>query len=123
MGWGINELLKELREGERLLQEKAPANYVSLAHQTKPTAAVLLQKNTDRLDEITRDRFALLGTFVEKPATFDENAIAVVWNTNTPRPTLRMLVNSGLLEPVAGRFQMHSLLAAHARSLLKRKGN
>jgi hypothetical protein len=33
---------------------------------------------------------------------------------------VRVLVNRGLLEPVSGgRFQLHALLALHARSLLE----
>jgi hypothetical protein len=37
-----------------------------------------------------------------------------------PRPTVRVLVNRGLLEPLTGgRFQMHSLLVLHAKSLLE----
>ena len=65
-------------------------------------------------------RFALLGLFVPKPATFDLGAMAAAWDTADARPTARVLVNRGLLEPLSGgRFQMHALLVLHAKSLLK----
>lgn len=118
MGWGIGDLLAELAEGRRILEESAPADLTDLANQTRPTVAVLLARSTDRLDDLTRDRFALLGAFVPKPATFDGAAVAAVWQVDDARPTLRLLVDRGLLEPAGGgRFQMHALLAVHARAL------
>jgi hypothetical protein len=118
MGWGIGDLLGELAEGRRILEERAPADLADLANQTRPTVAVLLAKSTDRLDGTTRDRFALLGAFVPKPATFDGGAVAAVWQVEDAKPTLRLLVDRGLLEPAGGgRFQMHALLAVHARAL------
>lgn len=118
MGWGINELLTELIDGTKLMNAKAPTDRTDLETQTTPTIAILLKKSTDRLDPITRDRFALLGVFVSKPATFDSTAAGAAWDTDDPKPTLRTLVNRGLLEPVLdGRFQMHSLLTIHARML------
>jgi hypothetical protein len=118
MGWGIGDLLTELAAGRRILEERAPADLADLANQTRPTVAVLLAKSTDRLDGTTRDRFALLGAFVPKPATFDGAAVAAVWQVEDARPTLRRLVDRGLLEPAGGgRFQMHALLAVHARAL------
>jgi len=77
----------------------------------------LLKNSTDRLDEQTRECFAYLGAFAPKPATFDINAMKFVWQVEDARPIVRELVNRGLLEPVGGRFQMHALLVAHARSL------
>jgi hypothetical protein len=82
-----------------------------------------LKRSTDLLDAETRFRFAYLGLFVPKPATFDLAAMAVAWDVNDARPTARTLVSRGLLEPVGGgRFQMHSLLVLHARALLE-EGN
>jgi transcriptional regulator with XRE-family HTH domain len=117
-GLGITELLAELREGARILIEKAPAGYTDIENQVIPTVAVLLQKSTDYLDQHTRDCFAYLGAFAPKPATFDLAAMKAVWEVDDPAPTARSLVDRGLLEPVAGRFQMHALLVTHARSLL-----
>ncbi len=48
-GFGVNDLLSELREGTKLLEAKAPADRMDLANETTPTVAVLLQKSTDRL--------------------------------------------------------------------------
>lgn len=118
MGWGIGDLLAELTEGRRILQEQVPADLTDLASQTRPTVAILLHKSTDRLDDLNRDRFALLGAFVPKPATFDEPAAGALWEVDDPRPTLRLLADRGLLEPAGGgRFQMHALLAVHAQAL------
>jgi hypothetical protein len=85
---------------------------------TSPTIAALLKRSTDLLDAETRRRFAYLGLFVPKPATFDLEAMAIAWEVNDPKPIARALVNRGLLEPVSGgRFQMHALLVLHAQSL------
>lgn len=118
MGWGVTDLLKDLREGARLIKEKAPADMMDYESETIPTVAALLKKSTDRLDDYTRDCFAFLGPFAPKPATFDLNAMKAVWMVDDPRPIARTLAERGLLEPVGSRFQMHALLVAHARSLL-----
>ncbi len=117
--WGVEDLLRELRDGVRMLHVEAPPDLFDIAMQTIPTVAVLLQKSTARLDAATRDGFALLGAFAPKPATFDAAALQAVWMVDDPRPMVRTLVARGLLEPVdAQRFQMHALLVAHAKSLL-----
>lgn len=118
-GWGIIELLEEINEGAKLLDTEAPPDRADLETQTIPTVAALLMKSTDRLSEEMRERFAFLGAFAPKPATFDVDAMAAVWETEDPRPTIRALVDRGLLEQVDQRFQMHSLLVMHARSLLE----
>lgn len=118
LGWGVGELLGELRAGAGLLAAQAPGDMAG--NDTMPTVAALLQRSTDALDPEMRERFAYLGLFAPKPATFDLRAMAVAWNLNDPRPTVRALVNRGLLEPVSGgRFQLHALLALHAHSLLE----
>jgi hypothetical protein len=118
LGLGVSELLAELAEGVRILEEKAPGDRTELATQTTPTVAALFKRSTDRLDEEAHERFALLGIFVPKPATFDAPAIAAAWGVDDPKPTLRTLLARGLIEPAAGgRFQMHALLAVHAKSL------
>lgn len=118
-GFGVSELLEELRAGKKLLEAKAPADQAEVADQTVPSVAALLQKSTDRLDPETRERFAYLGAFAPKPATFDLRAMKAVWQVEDPKPTIRVLVDRGLLELVEeiGRYQMHALLALHARSL------
>lgn len=123
LGWGVRELLSELRAGSGLLGARAPSDMLGASAETTPTVAALLRRSTDLLDPETRLRFAYLGLFVPKPATFDLEAMAVAWDVSDARPTARALVNRGLLEPVGGgRFQMHSLLVLHARSLLEEEG-
>jgi hypothetical protein len=120
LGWGVGQLLAELREGAGLLAAQAPGDMIGAGRDTTPTIAALLKRSTDALDMEMRERFAYLGVFAPKPATFDLQAMAVTWGVDDPRPTVRALVNRGLLEPVSGgRFQLHALLALHARSLLE----
>jgi DNA-binding SARP family transcriptional activator len=118
-GWGIGELLTELREGKKLLASEPPAD-VSFP-QASPTITALLQKSTDMLSEEMRSRFIYLGIFAPKPATYDLAVISVAWNETDPRPGVRFLIDRGLLEPAGGeRFQMHALLVMHARALADR---
>ncbi len=117
-GFDVKDLLAELRSGKKLLEAKAPADRIDLENQTIPTVAALLRKSTDRLDSHTRDCFAYLGAFAPKPADFDLAALKRVWEVSDPRPIANELLDRGLLEPVgSGRFRMHALLVAHARSL------
>lgn len=121
LGWGIAELLAELHAGAGLLVAPAP-NDTLPAHDgyTAPTVMALLKRSTVVLDEETLFRFALLGLFSAKPATFDLAALAAAWSVTDPKATVRTLVNRGLLEPISGgRFQMHALLVLHARVLLE----
>ena len=119
-GFGVTDLITELRAGVKLLEAKAPVEPANLANETIPTVAVLLQRSTDRLDPEIRYRFAYLGAFAPKPATFDLAAMKAVWQVEDPKPTARILADRGLLEPIVelGRFQIHALLVLHARSLL-----
>lgn len=122
MGWGVEHLITELHQGSNILMAQAPCDGNTLANSTNPTIAALLKRSTQTLDTETLTRFALLGFFVPKPTTFDLEAMALAWKVDDPRPTVRALVNRGLLEPVSGgggRFQMHALLVLHAKSLLE----
>jgi hypothetical protein len=120
LGLGVDELLEALRSGRKLLETQAPSDRVDIALGTTPTVAVLLEKSTERLKPEVRDRFALLGVFAPEPWSFDLEALKAMWLTEDPKDTVRELVSRGLLEPAAGRerFQLHALLALHARSML-----
>lgn len=116
LGWGINDLIEEIREGAKLISERAPKDRAEGG--TIPTVSALLKKSTDVLDDFTRDCFTYLGAFAPKPATFDLEAMRYVWEVSDPRPIVRTLVGHGLLEPAGdGTFQMHRLLVDHAKSL------
>jgi DNA-binding SARP family transcriptional activator len=119
MGWGITDLLHELRDGVQLLEAQAPADRFDPELQATPSVRVLLQRSTNQLDTDTRRCFVLLGVFAPKPATFDLAAMKAVWDVSDPRPAVRSLVARGLLESTHdGRFQMHALLVMHARSIV-----
>jgi len=118
-GFGVEQLLVDIREGARLIQAQAPADRAEVARETTPTVAALLKKSTDLLDAHTLDCFAYLGAFAPKPATFDAAAMQAVWEVDDPRPIIRTLVDRGLLEPSGqGRFWMHAVLVSHAKSFL-----
>jgi hypothetical protein len=117
MGWGVTNLIKEIREGTELINKQAPNDRMEKDGDI-PSVRALLQRSTDVLDEPIRDCFMYLGAFAPKPATFDLPALQAVWQVDDPKPTVRQLVGHGLLEPVGGgRFQMHRILADFARSL------
>jgi hypothetical protein len=118
-GWGVDDLLAELSAGaDRILASQVPLDGTEPGTHAIPTVTILLERSTTRLDAETRERFAFLAAFAPKPATFDLQAAGAVWNVSDPRPTIRQLVDRGLLEPVGSeRFQIHALLIAHARSL------
>jgi tetratricopeptide (TPR) repeat protein len=123
LGFGVAELLVELRGGRKILEAEAspsaaaPASEVGLP----PTVAALLWRSTERLKPLYRERFALLGVLPSRPVSFGTAAAQDLWATKSdPRMTLHVLVGRGLVEPAGeGRFQVHSLLSAFGRSLLE----
>jgi DNA-binding SARP family transcriptional activator len=120
LGWGVADLLQELRQGAALLAAPAPHDMGGARHAASPTVQALLQRSTDALEPALREHFALLGLFVPKPATFDLAAMSAAWGLADPKPLVRRLVSHGLLEPLPdARFQMHALLVVHARALLE----
>lgn len=117
MGWGVVELLQELRSGANLLNAQAP-NDMQQGY-TAPTVMALLKRSTDTLKADVLHHFAMLSMFAAKPSTFDLAAMAAVWGVPDAKPTVRQLVNRGLLEPIrGGRFQMHALLMLHAQQIM-----
>ncbi|MBL8163207.1 MAG: DUF4062 domain-containing protein [Anaerolineae bacterium] len=123
LGFDLNGILAELSEvtNPLLLTSLAPEDRFDPKTGTTPTISLLLEKSIDKLDPETRNRFALLGALAPDPATFDLEALKAIWEVDDPMPTVRQLVNSGLLEPVqgsTGRFRMHRLLIILAQSLL-----
>lgn len=119
-GFGVIELIEELKDGARLLEAEAPADLADLMSETTPTIAALLQKSIEHLDVFTRDCYAYLGVFAPKPATFDIDTMKFVWEVDNPKPTVKILVDRGLLEFIdeINRYQMHAVLVMLAKSLL-----
>lgn len=115
-GWGIEDLIEEIKEGAKILEAEAPPDRAENGE--IPTVQALLKKSTDMLSEEMREYFASLGAFPAKPATFDEPAVAFVLNVPDAKPIINELIDHGLLEiNEDNRYQMHALLRAHARSL------
>ncbi len=124
-GLHVERLVAELREGARLIAAQAPADRADLALGTTPTIAALLEKSTALLDERELECFAYLGVFAPKPATFDQAAMASVWQLDDPIPIIRSFLDRGLLELIQlptdhdeARYWMHAVLVAHAQSFL-----
>jgi hypothetical protein len=123
LGWGVADLARELSSGKLLLSKQAPDDRLDPVTGAIPTLSILLKQSTDRLDPVTRDRYAFLGVFAPKPATFDLEAMQAVWEApdiEDTKATVRTLADRGLLEPLIGhgRFQVHAVLVMHAKSLL-----
>lgn len=119
LGFGVADLLQELSDEDGLLlEEQAPPDRADLASATTPTIAALLRKSTDRLPPVVRSHFSELGVLAARPATFDLVVMADLWQVPDARPSVRVLVDRGLLEPSDKRFQLHALLHAHARQIL-----
>jgi len=121
--WDIENLLEEMKTGARIIKQKAPFDRMDYEKQTIPTVAALLQKSSDRLDISLRKYFSYLGAFAPKPATFTLHDIKVVCDVSISysEKIAKDLCNRGLLEVFIGnknRYQMHALLAEHAKSLL-----
>jgi small GTP-binding protein len=120
-GFGVRELIKELGEGSRLLNSKVPSNSHDLAKETTSTISALFLSSLNKLDEDTRDCYAYLGVFAPKPAMFDIEAMAFVWQVKDPLPIVHKLLSYGLLEynSEIDRYEMPALLVTFARSLLE----
>jgi hypothetical protein len=117
LGFSVVDLINGIHEGVEIVDGNAPLDRVE--NGSLPKLNALLSRSTSGLDEQTRECFAFLGALAPKPATFDLEAMSSVWGIADPKLIVRILVGHGLLEPVGkGLFQMHALLAQHARSLL-----
>lgn len=118
-GYSILTLLVELKnEGTKILQASVPFALREIAEGTSQTVAALLSKSTDRLDAVTKERFAYLGAFAPKPAEVDTAILAAAWQVKDPRPTIEILLDRGLIERTQPNwYQMHALLVLLAKSL------
>lgn len=114
---GVAALATLLATGDALLDAQAPAG-MPWRRQTIPTVANILQSSTDALSQDSRRRFAALGKFRPKPATFPLDVLEALWNVDDARPHVAELVQRGLVEAAGdGRFQIHALLRSLAKTL------
>lgn len=118
----VSELLGELTEAGRVLDEGAPYDTVydddEEAREAVATVRALLQRSMERLDGETVKRFARLGVFPSKPLSFDPWAAQDVWRDtaedidpepedqevehNRVRREIGELVRRGLVESATG---------------------
>ncbi|MGW0466257.1 NB-ARC domain-containing protein [Streptomyces sp. NPDC003027] len=130
LGLPVDDLAESLGQDARLLSERVPPHLAGLVEESSPTVAAVFSRSVATLDAVTRARFAYLGAFAPKPATFTIDAATEVWDAIPPtgelaapagstQDTLRVLINRGLLESAGGgTYQMHGLLALYADYLL-----
>lgn len=120
VGFDVTELLGELTEAGRVLDEEAPYDtvYDDQAQEAVATVRALLQRSMERLDGETVKRFARLGVLPSKPLSFDPWAAQDVWRDtaedidpkpedqelehNRVRREIGELVRRGLVESAAG---------------------
>lgn len=119
-GFGVQELMRELKQGSNILEADVPPDRRDLVNDTTPTVAALLLTSLEKLGEDVREYYGYLGAFAPQPATFDIEAMRFVWDVEDARPIVRILVDRGLLEyiPDLQRYQMHALLVTLAKTLL-----
>ncbi len=118
LGLDVEGLIRELTESYILVKQEAPTAYLDEATGQTPTIALLFQKSVETLQPADQEAFASLGVFASKPATFDLKAIARICLLDDAVPTLKAIVDHGLLEPMGNaRFQMHYTLSIYAKSL------
>ncbi|MGB3633493.1 MAG: NB-ARC domain-containing protein, partial [Rubrobacteraceae bacterium] len=117
-GFDVSELLVELAEAARVLDEEAPPDVSGEADSAEGaewTVRALLRKSLERMDEDLVRRFARLGVLPPKPLSFGPWAAADMWRDSTEdlpeeeqseeekardRAALRELVRRGLVESV-----------------------
>ena len=121
----IPRLLADVEDLTNLLKSTAPVEFRNVLNESSPTIAALLAKSTDWIGATARRRFAMLGVFPADPATFSLTVASGFWKISEKeaRDSLGELVDRGLLSATgSGRYQLHSVLAAHARSLWHKGG-
>ena len=117
LGWSVDALLIRLRDATDIITSRAPLEFADIETLSIPTVEALLKLSTDLLDTEYLKYFAFLGAFKPRPATFDLRILQEIWDVADPKPVVRKFASLGLIELVNGRFEMHALLVAHARSL------
>jgi hypothetical protein len=123
-GFGVEELLDEICEGAKLLEQEAPRDLAMFDAEGVPylpTVQALLARSTARLDREALRCFVALSVFAAKPATFNAAALQSMWQMDNPKPMIRQMIDRGLLEPVGEeerRYWIHALLVAHAKTFL-----
>jgi hypothetical protein len=102
-------------DGALLLAEAAPCG----AREGAPASVrALLQRSVDALGKDERARFAQLAVF-GAASTFDLRGLAGVWDVADARPLVRSLHRRGILQPMGGRYRIHSLFHELALRMLE----
>jgi hypothetical protein len=114
----VAQLLEEITNSSRLIREKPPSDV------GEKSVGAVVEKTLDYLTDQARKRFLELGVIEAKPATFDGELVAALWEIRleSAEATLSELENFGLLEHRAedGRYYMHALLRDYANASLRR---
>ncbi len=116
-GDATDVLERLIKNQTSILSEPVPADIRAALGEKANSVTALLKLSTDLLTPEDREYFASLAAFAPKPAIFNESHLKGVWGVE-PHEVLRALQDKGLVEGLGeGRFQVHSLLVAHAKTL------
>lgn len=118
-GKNAEDVLKKVLHSQSVILEQSPPSDIQAQLGDRaPSVMSLLNLSTDLLDEADKRYFMSLQPFAPKPAIILGKDLATFWEID-PDPILSRLVDRGLIEYVGeGRYQIHSLLVAHANALI-----
>jgi hypothetical protein len=119
--FSVQELIDNILAGrESILSKDVPADMLTESG-AAPTVDAVIRKTTQLIhDRDMLRRFAQIGAFSLEGGVIVRFAdLAGLWKDD-PRPAIRYLIDLGLLETVGEQvYSMHSIIAHHARELLK----
>lgn len=113
-GFDVSDLLVELGEAARLLNEDAPYEALGAGEDNDRVATsvrILIQKSIEKLDEGLVKCFSRLGVFPSKPLSFDQWVAEDVWRDIPELP-----------DPYDGVTEEERIRAREALSELARRG-
>lgn len=120
----LPRLFVEIEELQSLLRSKTPVDVGGITGSSSSTVRAVFKTSTDRLSAASLRCFLKLGSVPPDPAEFTLDFLASLWNTTVDqtRKTTGELLDRGLITKTREDvFRIHSVLAAHAKSLRGRK--
>jgi len=87
----------------------------------RSTVGKTLENTIATLSEVDRQRFTQLGAMASKPATFDQNALIFIWQSDqaSALSTIDTFLRLALIQEVSpNRYQAHELVVNFAKELV-----
>lgn len=122
----MKRIVGELTErGQARLDLEQTESRLGLDDEKPHSIRAILGMSVDRLDQLDKERFAMLGMFGGEPLTWDLEAATAVWDC-TPegaQDTTARLIKRALVEPRPNeQYWMHALLADYAEEMCESMG-